>query len=94
MLLHMQGSNAELTYSISNITGLATQDGVRDIILDPFFTINSTTADLYVNTDLEREEEVDGYHYYEITVCEVTLNNVPTVFFVFSNYITSAGCSK
>ena len=37
-------------------------------ITQQFFTINSTTAVLHVNTDLEREEEVDGYHYYEITV--------------------------
>ena len=63
-----QGTNAELSYSVANISGLSTADGVRQIITEPFFIINSMTADLYVGTDLEREAEVDGYHYYEITV--------------------------
>ena len=43
---------------------------MREAISEPFFTIDSATAELYVNTDLEREAEVDGYHYYEITVRE------------------------
>lgn len=37
-------------------------------ISEAFFTIDFITAELYVNTSLEREAEVDGYHYYEITV--------------------------
>lgn len=64
----IQGSNSEVTYSIVNISGLTTAEGVRVAISEAFFTINSSTADLYVNTNLEREAEVDGYHYYEITV--------------------------
>ena len=39
-------------------------------ISESFFTINSTTAELYVNSDLEREADMDDYHYYEITVRE------------------------
>ena len=50
------------------ISGLRTADGVRESISMPFFTINTTTAELYVNTDLEREADMEGYHYYEITV--------------------------
>ena len=42
---------------------------MREIVTEEaFFIINTTTAELYVNSDLEREAEVDGYHYYEITV--------------------------
>ena len=63
-----QGSNAIVSYSITNISGLATADGARHTISEDIFTINSSTAELYVNSDLEREAEMEGYHYYEITV--------------------------
>ena len=63
-----QGSNAIVSYSITNISGLTTADGARHTISEDIFTINSSTAELYVNSDLEREAEMEGYHYYEITV--------------------------
>ena len=76
-LVSVQGSNAELAYSINTISGLRTSDGVSDNISTSTFTINATTAELLVNTDLEREAEMEGYHYYEITVrddCNITLH--------------------
>ena len=59
-----------MSYSIANISGLVTADGARHSISDPIFTINSSTAELFVNSDLEREAEEESYHYYEITVRE------------------------
>ena len=59
----------DLTYSITTVTGLQTLDGTRiGLTASSFFLINSQTALLTVNTNLEREAVVDGYHYYEITV--------------------------
>ena len=60
--------NSELSYSIANIYGLSTADGVRYSVSDSIFNIDSLTAELYVNSDLEREVEEDGFHYYEMTV--------------------------
>lgn len=62
------GSGGVLTYSITNTSGQATFDGTTNVITNDIFSIDSTTADLYVNYDLEREAEVDGYHYYELIV--------------------------
>ena len=64
-----QGTNAELSYFISAIEGLTTLGGERVRITQPFFFINHDTAVLTVNTSLEREAAVDGFHYYEIIVC-------------------------
>ena len=61
-------SNSELTYSIGSIVGLTTADGTRHTVTNAVFTINPSTAELFVNSDLEREAEVEDYHYYEITV--------------------------
>ena len=48
--------------------GLTTADGARHTITDDIFTIDSSTAELFVNSDLEREAQEEDYHYYEITV--------------------------
>ena len=70
LLIHcyIQGANSTLSYSISRIEGLQTADGARVQVTSPFFVINSTTGVITVNTDLEREAAVDGFHYYELTV--------------------------
>ena len=48
--------------------GLQTVDGMRVQVPNSFFDIDPNTADITVNTSLEREAAVDGFHYYEITV--------------------------
>lgn len=63
-----QGLGAVFMYSIADIYGLQTLTGARIDIAAPFFVINSNTGVITVNTDLEREASVDGYHYYEIIV--------------------------
>lgn len=68
MRLFVQGANSALVYSITMVTGLQTQDGTRVTVTNPFFLIDSDTAVMTVNTDLEREATVDGFHYYEIIV--------------------------
>ncbi len=57
-----------LTYSITTVTGLRTQDGMRVTISDTFFRIDTSSAVVTVNVNLEREAVQDGYHYYEISV--------------------------
>ena len=69
----LQGTNAELSYSISSVEGLQTEDGVRISAPTTFFAIDTTTAILMVNTSLEREAAVDGFHYYEITVSHMSI---------------------
>lgn len=56
------------SYSISSILGHQTLDGARISISMPFFLISPTSGVLTVNTSLQREAEVDGFHYYEISV--------------------------
>lgn len=63
-----QGSGGQLTYSIAAIEALQTLDGMRVVVTKPFFTIDSRSALITVNTSLEREEEMEGFHYYELTV--------------------------
>lgn len=76
---------------------------MREIVTEEaFFIINTTTAELYVNSDLEREAEVDGYHYYEITVSqresdgervseEVSKGNRVNFCYVYTQVIASDG---
>jgi hypothetical protein len=63
-----QGSNSAFTYSIEDIYGLRTLNGARVNISAPFFIIDPSSGVITINTDLEREATVDGYHYYEIIV--------------------------
>ena len=71
-----QGSNARLQFSISEVEALQTLDGMRVRVPTSFFIINPTTADITVNTSLEREAAVDGFHYYEITVSTLGFSSV------------------
>ena len=57
-----------MRYSISNTSGLTTADGARHAITEVIFSINSTSAELHVSSDLERETD---YHYYELIVREM-----------------------
>ena len=63
-----------MTYSIGSILGLTTADGTEHNITDDIFTINPSTAELFVNSDLEREAQEENYHYYEITVRKTICN--------------------
>ena len=51
--------------------GLQTEDGAKISAPTSFFAIDAATAVLTVNTSLEREAAVDGFHYYEISVSMV-----------------------
>ena len=64
----VQGSGGQLSYSVAAIEALQTLDGMRVVITKPFFTIDPRSAVIIVNTSLEREEEIEGFHYYELTV--------------------------
>ena len=68
MDLLAQGSGGQLSYSIAAIEALQTLDGMRVVVTKPFFTIDPRSAVITVNTSLEREEEMEGFHYYELTV--------------------------
>ena len=63
-----QGSGGQLSYSVAAIEALQTLDGTRVVITKPFFTIDPRSAVIIVNTSLEREEGMEGFHYYELTV--------------------------
>ena len=63
-----------MTYSIGSIFGLTTADGTKHNITDGIFTINPSTAEFFVNSDLEREAQEEDYHYYEITVRKTICN--------------------
>ena len=64
----LQGSNAELSYSIQHLEGLYTQDGAMVVISEPLFIIHRVNASITLNTSLERESTLYGFHYYEIVV--------------------------
>lgn len=68
LLITLQGSNAELSYSIQHLEGLRTQNGTMVAILEPFFTIHTEDGAITLNTSLERESALYGFHYYEIMV--------------------------
>lgn len=57
-----------ITYSIVEIFGHQTLDGARVDVTGPFFIIAPNSGVITVNTNLEREALVDGFHYYEIIV--------------------------
>ncbi len=57
-----------ITYSIVDVLGHQTLDGARIEVTDPFFVIAPSSGVITINTNLEREATVDGFHYYEIIV--------------------------
>ena len=63
-----KGTNSAFSYSIESIFGHQTLDGARISISMPFFLISPTNGILTVNTSLQREAVVNGYHYFEIIV--------------------------
>lgn len=68
LLVSLQGSNAELSYSILHLEGLYTQNGATVAIPEPLFIIHRENASITLNTTLERESALYGFHYYEIMV--------------------------
>jgi len=68
-----QGSNGQLGFSIASIEAIQTLDGVRVEIVEPFFTVDPGSGVIAINTSLEREAEMEGFHYYEITVSPLPL---------------------
>ena len=57
-----------ITYSIEDIFGHQTLDGARIDITSAFFIIAPSSGVITINTNLEREAVIDGFHYYEIIV--------------------------
>ena len=63
-----------ITYSIVEVFGYLTVDGTRVSSPGIPFVISPSTGVLRVNSNLEREAVLNGYHYYELIVSGYMLN--------------------